>query len=82
MTPMNGALAVGTANYRQMWGNDPTFYQSLKVTIYYVLLAVPVSQVLALGCSLRLRLDHINGRHCSDLDPRPIVADELIGQRY
>ena len=56
MTPMSNALSVGTANYRQMIGNDPTFYQALKVTVWYVLLAVPITQVLALAVAILMNL--------------------------
>ena len=56
MTPMDSALGVGTANYRQMWRNDPTFYQSLKVTVWYVVLAVPICQVLALAIAVLMNL--------------------------
>ncbi|MEO6437021.1 MAG: extracellular solute-binding protein [Tepidisphaeraceae bacterium] len=52
MTPMSDALGVGSANYRQLFTNDGRFYQSLKVTIYFVVLAVPLSQLAALGVAL------------------------------
>ena len=52
MTPIGTAEGVGVANYRQLFFADPTFVQSLKVTGYYVLLAVPISQVLALAVAL------------------------------
>lgn len=48
MTPLSDARYVGTANFRQLFTYDPTFLQSLKVTAYFVLLGVPVSQVAAL----------------------------------
>lgn len=56
MTPMGDAEAVGLANYQQLILRDPTFLQSLKVTGYYVLLAVPVTQVVALAVALLMNL--------------------------
>lgn len=56
MTPINEAQSVGVANYRQLLTADPTFFQSLKVTGYYVILAVPVSQVAALAIALLMNL--------------------------
>ena len=52
MVPLAAAKSVGTANYRQLFTADPTFAQSLKVTVYYVLLAVPLGQVAALAVAL------------------------------
>lgn len=56
MTPMSDAEAVGLANYQQLILRDPTFLQSLKVTGYYVLLAVPITQVVALAVALLMNL--------------------------
>ena len=56
MTAVTQARAVGTANYRQLVTADPTFYQSLKVTLYFVALAVPITQVAALGVALLMNL--------------------------
>ena len=39
---------VGLANYAQLLGHDPRFATSLKVTLYYSLIAVPGGQALAL----------------------------------
>lgn len=39
---------VGLANYQVILGEDETFLQSLKVTVYYALLAVPLGQGFAL----------------------------------
>jgi multiple sugar transport system permease protein len=44
---------VGLANYVRMF-NDPLFYQSLKVTLYYTLLSLPLG--LAVGLALALLL--------------------------
>ncbi len=52
MMPMSGAESVGTANYRQLFARDSLFWQSLKVTIYFVVIAVPVSQIAALAIAL------------------------------
>jgi ABC-type sugar transport system permease subunit len=56
MTPMGDALSVGAANYRQMFSNDPKFYQSLKVTIIFVALAVPFSQISALAVAMLMNV--------------------------
>jgi multiple sugar transport system permease protein len=56
LNPLDHAESVGAANYRQLFFNDPTFYQSLKVTAYYVVLAVPITQVAALGVALLMNL--------------------------
>ncbi len=52
MEPLSEARFVGTANYAQLFQVDPTFYQSLKVTAYYVVLSVPIGQLAALGVAL------------------------------
>ncbi len=39
---------LGLANYKKIFTADPTFYQSLKVTFYYVLIAVPLKIGFAL----------------------------------
>lgn len=53
ITPVGEARFVGLANYQHMVTYDrEAFMQSLWVTAYYVLLAVPVGQVLALGVAL------------------------------
>ncbi len=54
--PIGEAKWVGAANYHQMLVADPTFLQSLKVTLYFVALAVPISQVTALGVALLMNL--------------------------
>ena len=39
---------LGLDNYKKIFTNDPTFLQSLKVTSYYVLIAVPLKLSFAL----------------------------------
>jgi len=56
MTPMGNAESVGIANYKQLFFRDPTFLQSLKVTGYFVLLSVPISQVTALLVAMLMNL--------------------------
>ena len=52
MIPMGQAQSVGLANYHQLLVADPTFLQSLKVTLYFVILAVPIGQLASLGVAL------------------------------
>ena len=52
MVPMSAAESVGTANYRQLFLGDHAFWQSLKVTLYFVALAVPVGQIAALAIAI------------------------------
>ena len=52
MGPLGSAEWVGWANYAELIGYDDTFGQSLKVTLYYVVLAVPLTQAAALGVAL------------------------------
>jgi ABC-type sugar transport system permease subunit len=47
-------LWVGLDNYIKMFTNDRDFYQSLKVTFTYVVLALPLNLILGLGLSLLL----------------------------
>ena len=56
MTPLSDTAAVGTANYRQLLSADPTFYKSLRVTAYFVVLAVPISQAAALLVAMLMNL--------------------------
>lgn len=57
LNSLDMAESVGVANYQQLLTGDPTFYQSLRVTMYYVLLAVPLGQVLALAVALLMNSD-------------------------
>ena len=52
MTSLADAQGVGLANYKQLFTNAPTFAISLRVTAYYVLLGVPVTQIAALAIAL------------------------------
>lgn len=52
MTPIGTAEFVGLENFRYLFGSDATFGQSLWVTAYYVVLAVPITQVLALAVAV------------------------------
>jgi len=56
MSPMGSALGVGTANYQQLFARDAKFVQSLKVTVTFVLLAVPVTQLAALGVAVLMNV--------------------------
>lgn len=53
---------VGLSNYQRMFTNDPLFWQSLKVTILYVIYSVPLKLVggLALALLLNLKVPGIN----------------------
>ncbi|MBC8107799.1 MAG: extracellular solute-binding protein [Anaerolineae bacterium] len=55
IVPVSGADSVGLANYKQLAG-DATFYKSLRVTAYFVILAVPVTQVAALAVALLMNM--------------------------
>jgi multiple sugar transport system permease protein len=44
----------GLDNYREMFTNDPRFLQSVKVTLYYVVLSVPLKLALALLVAVAL----------------------------
>ena len=52
ITPLAQAEWVGWANYAELLGHDERFSTSLWVTLYYVLLAVPLGQAVALGAAL------------------------------
>ena len=43
---------VGFGNYAQLLGGDPRFWTSVWVTVYYVLVAVPLGQGLALAAAV------------------------------
>lgn len=53
---------VGLANYKRMFTNDPLFWQSLKVTILYVIYSVPLKLVggMVLALLLNLKVPGIN----------------------
>jgi multiple sugar transport system permease protein len=52
LTPTSEAKFVGLDNFRQLIRFDPDFAPSLRVTAYYALLAVPLTQIAALGVAL------------------------------
>jgi multiple sugar transport system permease protein len=54
-TGLNGvsqAKFVGAANFSTLFSYDATFWSSLRVTAFYVLLGVPVTQLAALALAL------------------------------
>ena len=51
---LDTAEYVGLANYTRIFTEDATFRESLRVTGYYVLLAVPVGQAFALLAAILL----------------------------
>jgi multiple sugar transport system permease protein len=56
MVPIGEAESVGVTNYKQLLTHDETFAHSLNVTVYYVLLGVPISQVAALAVAMLMNL--------------------------
>ena len=56
MTPVGDAQFIGPANFRELFTRDATFPISLKITTYYVLLSVPVTQAAALAVALLMNL--------------------------
>jgi multiple sugar transport system permease protein len=52
LTPFTDARYVGFDNFAHMARYDEDFLQSLKVTFYYVLLAVPLGQIAALAVAV------------------------------
>jgi len=54
MLTLDQAEWVGFDNFRELMGYDPTFRRALVVTSLYALLAVPSSQIVALGAALLL----------------------------
>jgi len=45
---------IGWANYIEMFTKDPVFYQSLRVTLLYVVMAVPAKLIIALLVAMLL----------------------------
>jgi multiple sugar transport system permease protein len=56
MTPISEARAVGTANYAHLFAADPKFIKSLRVTLLFVAMVVPLSQVAALGVAVLMNV--------------------------
>lgn len=52
MTPVGEARWVGIANFKQIVETDPAFVKSIQVTLYFVILSVPVTQIAALAVAL------------------------------
>ncbi len=53
---LSPARFIGARNYVDMVTRDPLFFQSLKVTFYYVVLAVPLKLVFALAVAMLLNV--------------------------
>jgi multiple sugar transport system permease protein len=53
---ISAAEWVGLANYREMLFDDRNFWQSIRVTLYYTMLSVPLYLVAGLALSLLLNL--------------------------
>lgn len=47
---------IGLGNYKRMFFHDPLFWQSLKVTVLYVVMSLPVRIVFGLALALLLNL--------------------------
>jgi ABC-type sugar transport system permease subunit/ABC-type glycerol-3-phosphate transport system substrate-binding protein len=56
MTSLSDARGVGLANFQQLFTDDPVFYKSLRVTVYYVVLAVPTGQIAALLIAMLMNM--------------------------
>ncbi len=52
VSTLDHAQFVGLNNYAQLLGHDDRFLTSLRVTLYYALLAVPLGQIVALGAAM------------------------------
>ena len=57
LNTLDHAELVGWDNFRQMLLYDPRFRHSLEVTLIYVLLAVPIGQLAALGAALLMNYE-------------------------
>ncbi|NBX25853.1 MAG: extracellular solute-binding protein [Planctomycetes bacterium] len=62
VSTLDTATLVGGGNYLQLLGHDPRFMTSLKVTLYYTLIAVPGGQALALLAAVLMN-QKIGGIH-------------------
>lgn len=58
MTTLDYARWVGLDNFRALWRSDDVFRYSLWVTAWYALLAVPTSQIVALGAAMLLNHEY------------------------
>jgi multiple sugar transport system permease protein len=52
LSTLSEAKWVGLGNYQQLLWEDSRFKTSVAVTLYYVLVAVPLGQLMALGAAL------------------------------
>jgi ABC-type sugar transport system permease subunit/ABC-type glycerol-3-phosphate transport system substrate-binding protein len=52
LSTLGEARWVGFGNYLQLLTTDPTFPTSVAVTLYFVLVAVPAGQLMALGAAV------------------------------
>ncbi len=55
-TLSGGTAFVGMQNYVKMFTSDPLFLQSLKVSLLYVLMSLPIKLVFGVGLALLLNL--------------------------
>jgi hypothetical protein len=67
VSTLDTATFVGGANYLQLLAHDPRFATSLKVTLYYTLIAVPGGQALALLAAVLMN-QKVRGIKISMLD--------------
>lgn len=51
---ISAARWIGLENFRYLFEQDPTFWPSLRATVYFVLLSVPSGMVLGLGLAMLL----------------------------
>ncbi|GAA2502520.1 sugar ABC transporter permease [Winogradskya humida] len=54
LTPFTEATWVGWDNYQRMFTADPSFWHSVRVTVTFALIAVPLKLAAALGVALLL----------------------------
>ncbi|WP_306210228.1 carbohydrate ABC transporter permease [Actinoplanes sp. RD1] len=54
LTPLTEAEWVGWDNYRRMFTDDPSYWHSVRVTVTFALVAVPLKLAAALGVALLL----------------------------
>ncbi|MEU5908829.1 sugar ABC transporter permease [Micromonospora sp. NPDC047527] len=54
LTPFSEAQWVGWANYERMFTADPSYWHSVRVTLTFALVAVPLKLAAALGVALLL----------------------------
>lgn len=57
VTPLGEAEFVGFGNFTHMAAHDPAFWKSIRVTAYYVVLAIPIGQIAALAVALLMNVE-------------------------